>query len=387
MNIFQSKKFLSLYTIKSSGKILLSIFLLLFLLINFEWILHYTNVQDFGSFYDSSLAFKNGLNPYSDKLPNIYTPLFEGNPIPSPNLNPPPFFLLSPVFLIADIYTSYRIWQTVSMFMFIISITIWFKINGKNKIPIWTILISLSFAGIWTTLKNGQIYFFLLLSLTFAIYFIKTDSSILAGFCIGLICALKPNFTIIILGFLITKRILLFSYSTFFTLLLYLIPLVFWGITPYHQWLEATQNFTGYAVTGNGSIIGLFSRAHMTEWGIFVSVLIMIAGLLLLRYIRINDIDLLTICVLLSLICSPITWTGYTVFLIPFFILSTWRIHHWISGILLTIPISVTFASANQSLISLYTIGWVYGFALIILFTGYIMQYLREIKQKSLILT
>lgn len=349
-----------------SSKIVAIFFLILFFLTNFEWFIHFISVQDFGSFYDSCVALINGQNPYFDSYKNVYAPFFQGRQIPSPNLNPPPFFILTPVFIHSDVYTSYRIWQIISIILFILSIILIAKTYSKKTTLLQSIII-FSFAGIWTTLKNGQIYFLLLLFLSLTLFFLSKKNHVFAGIFIGLICVIKPNFFIIILGFLFARKIKIFLSSLATSLIFYTGALAILGFNTYLQWFEATKGFTGFDVTGNSSIIGFFARMRLPFLGYILAGGLLILYMLIIFKQKQSIMCVLWQCVILSLMCSPVTWSGYTILLLPYFMVSTWKPFHWVAAIMLSIPISFTYSIANQSAFAFYTFGWIYGYALLII--------------------
>ncbi len=368
-----------LFIARSASIITILLLLLIFFTTNIQWILNFQGYQDFGSFFDSSLAFINGGNPYADHYENVFSPIINEQSFPSPNLNPPFFLFFSRLFIMFNLQTSYPLWQAVSFFLFGLSIFILLK----GKILSWSysllmILIVINFAGIWHTIKLGQIYFPLLLLTIISYYFIDKNRFFLAGIPIGLICAIKPNFAIIIICFFLIKNHRLFLSSLITAIICYLVPLIILGITPYIQWINAMANYKGYIIPGNSSIVGLFARYGLTTTGYIITIILLLVSLILILFRQLSNKNLLTLGILLSLVCSPITWSGYTILLIPYFLSKTWQIFDLIAALLLTLPITVMYSVASLSDFSMLTFGWIYGYALIILLFGHLVSLWRN---------
>lgn len=134
--------------------------------INLLSIIHAEGLFDFGSFIGSGRLANQGTNPYSLDSPLINKVSFPEIGIEgfAPNLNPPISVLLFRLFAKFDPHQSLLVWRVITSVLFILSILLLnhsYPVKGIGGMMrlIW----AFSLAGLWHTIRFGQIYGVLLL--------------------------------------------------------------------------------------------------------------------------------------------------------------------------------------------------------------------------------
>jgi hypothetical protein len=161
-------------------------------------------LTDYGSLYGSASLANLHVNPYLDHPLAFHiqgidrhgpsTPL-QGNSVKAINLNPP--VLLYPFRLLARLTpdTSYVVWSSISVGLFLASIFLVLRMYPAEKLRI-RILWILAMGAVWYTFHLGQIYMILLFSASLAWWALRKQNWLVAGISIGVICAIKPNFLV-----------------------------------------------------------------------------------------------------------------------------------------------------------------------------------------------
>ena len=223
-----------------------------------------------------------------------------------------------------------------------------------------------SLAGLWTTLELGQIYMLLLLASVGAWLFLKQGRYRVAGLLIGILIAVKPNFLLWPLLLLLAGYVSVFVVASVTAVLISLAPLLVFGYTVYIDWLKATGAFSGIALPGNGSLPGLLARLGLPWLSVPLGVVLICVVLIWAWRCRPSPVKLSGLALVLVFLISPVTWPGYTLFLLPVFLERTWSYTLRIAAVMLAIPhVLVWFGS--QVSIELYVIvGSLYCWALIL---------------------
>src|SRR5688500_7700475 len=69
--------------------------------------------------------------------------------------------------------------------------------------------------------------------------------------------------------------------------------------------------------------------------------------------------------IIASILASPISWVGYTIFLLPiFFSLKKWTYPVMISAVILSIPFGFILKLWQTSFLNFVIFGWFYGWAI-----------------------
>jgi len=333
-----------------------------------------SELMDFGSFYASGLQIRNGENPYSPDSEYVWKFSFPrvgagGTMI---NLNPPITAMIFGYIARFDPHQAFKIWQAASAILFtglIFVLTAAYKQNIGPAIFIW----AFTLAGFWQTLTLGQIYVFLLLFIVLGWIFIQRKRNIMAGIAIGLVVTIKPNFIIWPVFLLLTGYYATFLVSVLSSLLISLIPMLFYGTQIYEQWLQTSVlRMETLILPGNSSILGLTARFNDITAGIVISIILVCAGLYLLKQKTSTRIeyseDISALGILISILASPISWAGYTILLLPiFFSLKKWTYPVIISAAILSIPFGFIVKLWQTSFLNFVIFGWFYGWGILLL--------------------
>lgn len=332
------------------------------------------DLLDFGSFYASGLNLRNGENPYganSEYVLDIDFPRVGagGKMI---NLNPPISAMAFGLISEFDPHQAFKTWQVTSAILFtcvIFILTAFYKQNVAPIIFIW----SFAWAGFWQTLILGQIYVFLLLFVVLGWVLIQRKSYILGGLAIGVVVAIKPNFIIWPIFLMASGHALPFLAAAVSSLLISLIPVLFYGVQIYQQWLEASALRLGTVILpGNSSIVGLTARFQNITAGVVISIVLICTLLYFLGQkapIRSEPLEYVSaLGIIASILASPISWVGYTLFLLPFFFsLKRWTLPAILSAAILSFPFIFVLKLWQTSFTHFVIFGWFYGWGLIVL--------------------
>jgi hypothetical protein len=330
--------------------------------------------MDFGSFYASGLKAQNGENPYDPHSRYIFDIVFSrvGAGGKMMNLNPPISIVIFRLMAQLDPNQSLTIWQIVSAILYTGSLLLLTRQYEPNITPtkfIW----ALTLAGFWHTLVLGQIYILLLLFIVLGWIFLRQGKYIPAGIMIGLLVAIKPNFAIWPLFLLVSGYSAAFLAAVISSFIVSLIPIAVYGTKIYAQWLEASalQPET-IIMPGNNSILGLTTRFDSITLGIVISILIVFILLVLSKLGTAKQMDkpeyVSALGIIASLLASPISWTGYTILLLPiFFSLKKWAAPVIFSAMILSIPFAIVLQLFQRSFFHFVLFGWLYGWGLLAL--------------------
>lgn len=333
------------------------------------------DLMDFGSFYAAGLKLHNGENPYDPNSEYIFSITFRqvgagGKMI---NLNPPISALIFQSLLKFEPHASMVVWQGLSAVLYLIVIGLLsasYRSNIRPGLLLWT----LTLAGLWHTLVLGQIYILLLFFTALGWVFMQKGRYLLAGLMIGLLIAIKPNFILWPLFLLISGYYLTFAVSVISGLLVSLIPIVFYGINIYAQWLNASSfQLETLIMPGNSSILGLSARFQDISIGVVISTVLVLVLLAFSRLKSPNNIlerleYVSALGIIASLLASPISWTGYTILLLPiYFSLKKWTWPIIASAVILSIPFAIVLQLFQNSFANFVVLGWLYGWAILLL--------------------
>jgi len=351
------------------------LFFLAVLIINFTPFIDSQNaLMDFGSFYASGLKAQNGENPYDPTSEYIFDINFSrvGAGGKMMNLNPPISVVIFRALSFFEPHQSLIVWQVLSAILYVSTVIMlaWYyrQIITPTKI-IW----AFTLAGFWHTIVLGQIYSFLLLLTVLGWILLQKGKYVLAGIAIGLLVAIKPNFVLWPIFLLASGYYVTFLTAAVSSLIVSAIPIIFYGTKIYSQWLEASGlRLETLMMPGNNSIVGLTSRFQSINIGIILSAIVVAALLIISTLKKSNDLEFSertsALGILTSLLASPISWTGYTILLLPvFFSLKKWTLPVTISAAILSIPFAIVLQVFQTSFVNFVLFGWLYGWAILLL--------------------
>ncbi|MDF2687370.1 MAG: hypothetical protein K0Q80_335 [Microvirga sp.] len=347
----------------------------------FPRIIHEPGLWDFGSFVASGRAAGEGLNPYGiyPLTLRVELPGFESW---NPNLNPPISALLFQAFDVGDPYVTYQVWRWISLAVYAAAILL--LVGGVgNRVEALVIAIwAFALAGFWDTLFLGQIYLPLVLAGVAAWLLLERGAGIWAGFLIGIVVAMKPNFLVWPVLLLLSgqHRSALAAFVTAGAISL--IPLMIYGPDVYRQWFELVAADRGRALfLTNGSFAGLAARAGVPSFGLVLGFLLLV-GLAAWAWWRRPDVLTVSAMALLaSILASPLGWIHYTLFLLPVIVMHWNRLPMRIVALLLIVPVPFIIDQLGKPAWIQLTIGSVYGWALVLCLIILMAAEWRRIRQ------
>ena len=330
------------------------------------------DLMDFGSFYASGLKIQNGENPYDPNSEYIFEINFSrvGAGGKMMNLNPPISVVLFRFLSLFDPHQSLIVWQVISAILYIgiiLLLAITYKENLRPVIFLW----AFTLAGFWHTLVLGQIYILLLLFTVLGWVFLQRGNYIPAGIAIGLVVAIKPNFILWPIFLLFSGYYVTFFISVLSSLIVSVVPVFFYGTKIYAQWLEASALHPETVIMpGNNSILGLTTRFGSISTGIVISIILVLILLILSKRKSSDNMEkpeyVSALGIIASLLASPISWTGYTILLLPiFFSLKKWTVPAILSAAILSIPFAIVLQLFQTSFVNFVLFGWLYGWGIL----------------------
>lgn len=330
---------------------------------------------DFGSFIASGLAAAQGQNPYTTDSPLILKVVFKWikGSLSAPNLNPPITVLLFESISRVNPFVALTIWRIASVAGYILSLFILAR-QYRNS---WTwsrVAWAICLAGFWHTIHLGQIYIPLLI-LIVAFWILSENKHLkLAGIALGILIAIKPNFVYWAVLLAVGGYWSAFFIAGITAVLISIIPLASYGPSIYLQWLATVKASpeVGLLLPGNSSLQSLSVHFSGHAWpGIALSILFAILGIYLAIRNRSDIQKVNSTGIIISLLVSPIAWTGYTIFTLPIFLSKNqWTTIDKISAAFFVIPIWVVLGIASISLVTFHVFGWLYGWGLLLLLAG-----------------
>jgi hypothetical protein len=334
-------------------------------------------LMDFGSFYAVGLKIRDSENPYDPNSEYIFDINFSrvdagGKMI---NLNPPISVLIFEHLARYDPYQAMKIWQisSASLYAFILLLLVKFY---RQNIPPLKFIWAFTLAGFWHTLSLGQIYIPLLLFTVVSLLLMQEKRYLLAGMAIGLIIAIKPNFVLWAIFLLFSGYNLTFIVAGITSLIVSIIPVFIYGTEIYTQWLAASAlRIETLIMPGNNSILGLTARFKDINIGVALSIFAVMILLVISKQIKSRNIGQLeyvfALGIIASLLASPISWTGYTILLLPvLFSIKKWGALVTASAFIFSIPFTIVLNQFQNSFLQFIVFGWLYGWGILLLLGG-----------------
>lgn len=350
---------------------------------------------DYGSLYASVYAWVHHLNPYLD-YPLTYHPALDvrGMFVPAVNLNPPvSLYLFRPIIAVGPI-ASAELWALVSVCLFIVSVALIIRANPNPALRT-RILLVLGMGGVWYTFELGQMYMVLLLLTVIAWLAFRRNAFVTAGLAIGILCALKPTFLVwpVLLILSRHRKAGISAFLTFATASV--LPLASGdGVELYRLWAAACKGFRGIPLPSNSAIVAMFARLDpytgITHYYRDLGYALTIIMLLAVAWIAFNkapDVYRTSeIALIVSLLAGPVSWTGYTVVLIPMLYERQLNALMRIGWIILCIPLHVLAWIALSSPAQFAIAGSPYFYGLVLI--GASLTYeLYQKQQERLVLS
>lgn len=296
---------------------------------------------DWAGWLTSGGAVSSGLNPYA-----VYPTTPGDGDMAFPNLNPP---IVLPVFEVLTQFpplVTFCLWYLFGLLCFYVSLRL---LSQTYPGPRYRWLWAFSLGGLWITLTLGQIYLPLVLLTCIAWLLLKSGHSLPAGLLIGIVVAVKPNF-IIWPGLLFVAGYWSVALPAFVVAGgLSLIPLLRYGPAVYTQWADALRTYSYPGISSNASLHGLAARLDVPALGYIAGGLLLVA-LALWCWRRCPPVLRVSEWAIVGLLLAlPISWQGYTLFLLPLFFACPWCRWTWTAAGLLLLPHAITSTLAGSA--------------------------------------
>ncbi len=289
--------------------------------------------EDCAAFLMSARALRLGLNPYE------LHPALGSRVVISPNLNPPFSLLLFAPFAPLDDRAAYAVLVAASVLAYGVVLAV----LKPPSIPrgLW----ACALAGLALTTATGQIYLLLCLPVAATWLLMERRRYVLAGICLGLLVAVKPPFALWPAALLLAGYALPALAAAGCVAVLWAVPLIVFGPAVYSQWFRAMAVFTPATaiVPGNPSFVGLAGRLGMPSVGLPLACVSLAVLLLWAWKVKppVEDVSLSALAV--GILASPVSWLGYTLWLVPGLLRREWSrpmaIGAWVLCVPLLIPV------------------------------------------------
>jgi hypothetical protein len=333
--------------------------------LNLLWVaMNVGDLRDYGSFIAAGKAASRGDNPYG-VYEDTYETTYNGAQIDLPNLNPPISLYAFEGLSKVDPGLGKGTIVALSAGLYAAVIVMLLRRYPEKRTPL-VLIWAVSLAGFWHTLELGQVYIPLLAAMTGA-WLLQDRRPLLAGVLLGVVIAIKPNFALLPLLLFIAgdRRLSLSSLAT--AAGLSAVPLLLDGPSVYRQWQEASRAFAGLEMPGNSSLVAIFARAGVSELGYAASALLVIAMAAFAYRVRPSTEQLFAAGLVGALLLGPITWSGYTLFVLPVLIARPWQRWEPAAAALLAVPVPFVLGIMPLNVLSEVLIGPLYGWGLLIL--------------------
>jgi hypothetical protein len=356
-----------------AGRRLAAFLLVVAILINIAFVLATAgHLFDFGSFLASGQSARSGMDPYDAGSPLIFRTEYPAWGIGGSmvNLNPPLSVLVFTLLPDSHPLLFANLWRLASLGLYVLAVFLFGRAAPATPSRLQFIW-ALSMAGFWHTIQLGQIYVVPVCLLALSMLLEKKGRPILAGALAGGIVAIKPNLLIWILMLAAARRWKMSLAAVVSAAALSAIPALVYGPEIYLQWLRAGKlDGRILGMPGNSSLAGLTTRLGSLEIGLGLGLLLSLFYLIAIarRPAPESDRPAHALGLTLSLLASPISWTGYTLMLIPvFFWRREWPSLMTVAGGILAVPFIVPLFLFDNSMFNFVLWGWWYGWGLLLL--------------------
>ena len=232
--------------------IFVSGFLTILYLLVFYLIFTGKSATDFSPFYQSATALSANINPYQMQLKM------------AANLNPPFFLLLFKPFIYLPSQLAMILWVVLSISLGLIAAHLAFQhiftsvFFQKHRVKLY--LLYLSFYPVLMDIsiaQFGQILFFFIMV---GYHFYLTHRDKLAGFCWGIIIALKFFPALLFFFVYKQKRMEVLKIMLLTSALSFFIPFLIYGSQIYSHYFTMVENILWYGDSWNASLYGFLFR-------------------------------------------------------------------------------------------------------------------------------
>jgi hypothetical protein len=219
-----------------------------------------------------------------------------------------------------------------------------------DKCTLMVVLAVLSLAGVWHMVWYLQLYAPLILAITCAWLLMRRGNLLMAGVMLGLVVAIKPNFGIVILALLAARhfKVALPALGTAATISA--IPLLIDGPLIYQQWLELITSFKGLVWTSNASVVSAGARFGSPVIGYTLAAIALLLVLYWQWRFRPPVLQSTAAAITAAVLIGPVSWAGYTLFLLPYLFSQRWDGRLWTAVVMLDMPFAPKLLAAMLGL-------------------------------------
>jgi hypothetical protein len=313
----------------------LSAVLVLNIVLNVVWVWQRHGLKDLGSFLHSGASYLQGLNPYA------FNALVDPQPLSQEalNLNPPISVYVFAYLSTFDPGVIQIVFMCASLALFGAAFYALLRAYPEKQ-NLLTVLAVVAMAGVWHMLWYQQLYAWLLALVTGAWLLMRGGRLTPAGVLLGLVVAIKPNFALLLLLLLAARHGRVAAAGIITAGAVSVIPLALDGFAIYRQWFDLSLAFDGLSWTSNASLMSLGARLGLPSVGL-VATVVAVLGLVYWQWkARPPVLETTAVALLAVLLTGPVSWAGYTLFLLPWLLATRWTPMIWAGVLLLDVPFS-----------------------------------------------
>jgi uncharacterized membrane protein len=313
-------------------------------------------LYDFGAYLASGAAVLAGQNPYDPQHLSQWAGE-QGILFTAVNLNSPASLPVFQLFARFESNLAFGLWLTLNTGCYLTSV-VWMA--RRFSLSPAQLAFALLNVGFWTTFAVGQSFGVLTLLATAACLTFR-QRPYLAGAAIGLMVALKPLFLVVLALSLLSRQWRVVVCASLTAAIVGVVPGLLFGFQVYVQWFEVLQQVEWIAASNNISVIGLTHRSHMPLAGPIAAV-VLLAVAAWRAYRNIPEQVVVPLGLAAALVVSPITWSSYSVILVPVLLSRRWRAMDVVVAVMLSSPTTFSYQYGGVWTIS-YTMGMLILFA------------------------
>ena len=280
---------------------------------------------NFGTLWASGNAANHGLNPfagYPESYMCDFTPY--GYPIhfQDLNLNPPWTLPFIQALSLLPLNRFAQVWSILTGICLMAGcvILILRQPELQKRQLLWFALCSPTFGIIF----SGQVYAWPFLFGVLAWAFYRAGSILAAGIALGGVIAVRPT-----MGFLLCvlflsgyRKIAAIAFATVFAL--FVMPLAIYGPTIYVEWLKAFAGDQHWKASIDIAIMPSLKRLGHPHIGTAVAALVVVFAFVWAWTKKPDFINACGVGLCLGILCAPLAWFHYILFVAPFFMARKW---------------------------------------------------------------
>jgi hypothetical protein len=308
----------------------------------------------FGTLWASGHAAQEGHNPYAAYPETFravnYTKTGIDGTMPDLNLNPPWTLPFVQGLARAPLARFKQIWVVLSGVCFFAGIVLLIvgNPNLQGRQVVWFALASPTLE----TLSAGQVYGWAFLFGVIAWFCQQREKIVGAGVAIGIVIALRPTMAFWLLVLLLSGFRKLASVSFATVAALYSAALVVYGPQVYGEWFRALAGDRHWMNPCNIAIIPTWSRLGYPHAGVALAACVALAVCIWVWRSRPGFIETSGAGLCLGILCAPLAWYHYVLFVAPFLMVRRWGPLTAAGAFLFLLPV-INLSDAVQGIIYL----------------------------------